>query len=111
MQQPFDEALDARKHLFHEYLGGTVVLAHPVLMRDRIHNEVLEPPFDGVETFYPLRDTLFRTVYEAHAKDKGWLITAGSDYHAIPNDSKHGNLGAERLKGEALVVILRKVKA
>lgn len=91
--------------------GGTVILAHPVLMSDRIHNEVLELPFDGIETFYPLHDALFRTVYEAHAKDKGWLITAGSDYHAIPNDSKHGELGQERLKGEALVAFLRKVKA
>ena len=80
-------------------------------MSDRIHNEVLELPFDGIETYYPLHDALFRTVYEAHAKDKGWLITAGSDYHAIPNDSKHGQLGQERLKGEALVAFLRKVKA
>lgn len=91
--------------------GGTVVLAHPVLMRDTIHNEVLELHFDGIETYYPLHDALFRTVYKAHAKDKGWLVTAGSDYHGIPGDTKHGDLGSERLKGEELVSFLRNVKS
>ena len=91
--------------------GGTVVLAHPGLMSDRIHNAVLELPFDGIETYYPRHDELFRTVYKAHAADKGWLVTAGSDYHGIPNDSKHGELGDERLKGAELVQFLKKINA
>ena len=88
---------------------ATVILAHPGLMSDDIHNEVLELPFDGIETYYPRHDALFRTVYQAHAKDKGWLVTAGSDYHGIENDSKHGMIGDERLSGPELIAFLRKV--
>lgn len=94
---------------FLKEAGAVVVLAHPGLMSDDIHNEVLELPFDGIETYYPLHDALFRTVYQAHAKDKGWLVTAGSDYHGIENDSKHGMIGDERLRGPELIAFLRKV--
>ena len=90
--------------------GGVAVLAHPGLMSDHIHNDVLDLPFDGIETFYPLHDGLFRTVYEAHAKDKGWLVTAGSDYHGIPGDTKHGHLGDERLKGQHLLTFLKSIR-
>ena len=89
--------------------GATVILAHPGLMSDAIHNEVLELPFDGIETYYPRHDALFRTVYQAHAKSKDWLVTAGSDYHGIENDSKHGMMGDERLRGPELIAFLRKV--
>ena len=87
---------------------ATVILAHPGLMSDEIHNEVLELPFDGIETYYPRHDALFRTVYQAHAKDKGWLVTAGSDFHGIENDSKHGMIGDERLSGPELIAFLRR---
>jgi 3',5'-nucleoside bisphosphate phosphatase len=94
---------------FLKEAGAVVVLAHPGLMSDDIHNEVLELPFDGIETYYPRHDALFRTVYQAHAKDKGWFLTAGSDYHGIENDSKHGMIGDERLSGPELIAFLRKV--
>ena len=83
-----------------------VVLAHPRLIHKKAHDEVLELPFDGIEVWYPRHDESHCTFYEAHAKKKGWLMSAGSDHHGIPDDSLHGDVGDERLSGTALKAFL-----
>jgi len=91
--------------------GGLAVLAHPGLMSDAIHNEVLDLPFDGVEAYYPKHDELFRTTYILDAKNKNRFITAGSDDHGIKDDPMHGEMGDETLTGQELVVFLRHLNA
>jgi hypothetical protein len=38
-------------------------------------------------------------------------MTAGSDYHGIENDSKHGQIGDERLNGPNLIEFLREINS
>ena len=82
--------------------GAMVILAHPRLIHKKAHDAVLELPFDGIEVYYPRHDDTHRQRYLNHAKAKGWVVSAGSDYHGIPGDTKHGHIGDERLSGEAL---------
>lgn len=85
-----------------------IVLAHPVLLKKKVKEEVLSHDFDGLEAIYFLNkeeDTMF---YKNLAKDKGILITAGSDFHGIKNDTRHGNVGDCTLEGKDLENFLKK---
>lgn len=70
-----------------------VVLAHPTLLKPYIHDEVLSHDFDGIEGVYYRNKLDDESRYRALAKQRGFIITAGSDYHGIPNDTKHGTVG------------------
>ena len=41
-------------------------------------------------------------IYREYAKNHKIIITAGSDYHGIKNDTKHGTLGEVYIDGEDL---------
>ncbi len=87
-----------------------VILAHPKLLKKTIHDTVLNYPFDGIEAIYGLnteKETLF---YKKQAKKRNWLITAGSDYHGINNDTSHKMLGAVSLEGDDLATFLAHLK-
>ncbi len=85
-----------RKH------DALIVLAHPKLLKVHIHDKVLSYNYDGIEAIYGLHDTQDSTYYKDFAKRKNLLITAGSDYHGIPNDTKHKDIGDVTLEGEDL---------
>lgn len=85
-----------RKH------NALVVLAHPKLLKVHIHDQVLAYDFDGIEAIYALHDTRDSDYYIDYAQRKNILITAGSDYHGIPNDTKHKDIGDVTLEGKAL---------
>ncbi len=85
-----------------------VVLAHPTLLKPHIKDYVLSRNFDGVEAVY-LRnkdgeEQQFRTL--AIARDL--IITGGSDFHGIINDSNHGDIGDVFIKDEDLTKFLNK---
>ncbi|MFW5913956.1 MAG: PHP domain-containing protein [Bacillota bacterium] len=82
--------------------GAVVVLAHPVLLNPKIHDEVLELDFDGLEAVYPKNSEKDTEFYLDFVKKRGLLYTAGSDYHGIENDSSHGEIGEVTLTGEPL---------
>jgi len=84
------------------------VLAHPVLLKPHIHDEVLDHDFDGIEAIYCLNDESDTQYYKAIAKKRNILITAGGDYHGIKNDTKHCDIGEVYLEGEALKAFLAK---
>lgn len=62
--------------------GGKSFIAHPHLIRRRrILRELLKLPFDGIECYYGNfpRDACEKWVHIA--KEKGWLVSGGSDFH------------------------------
>lgn len=88
-----------------------VVLAHPVLLKPHIKDEVLGLPFDGLEAIYYRNTTEDEAFFKALAKEKGMIITAGSDYHGIENDTMHGDIGDRVITGEYLAAFLNKYNA
>lgn len=79
-----------------------VVLAHPVLLKDSIREEVLNFQYDGVEAIYYLNKKEDEEQYISLMKQHNLIYTAGSDYHGIPNDKKHGDIGDCTITGKAL---------
>lgn len=62
--------------------GGKAILAHPALIiRKRLLKELLEMPFDGLEGYYCLLTPQEEEPLIKKAKEKGWIITGGSDFH------------------------------
>ena len=74
--------------------GAVAVLAHPIIYKKNTLDELLEHDFDGVECYYYLNDEKMTKRSLEIARRKNLLITAGSDYHGIPGDVKHGYLGS-----------------
>lgn len=61
---------------------GKAVIAHPHLInKKRILKALLDMPFDGIECYYAKMPLDREAPFLKIAKDKGWLITGGSDYH------------------------------
>ncbi len=89
--------------------NAVVVLAHPKLLKASIHDEVLKLPFDGIEAIYGMNSSSETTLYKQMAKDRDWLITAGSDFHGIKNDSSHKDVGDVTLSGDELEAFLKSV--
>jgi|LGOV01.1.fsa_nt_gb predicted metal-dependent phosphoesterase TrpH len=83
-----------------------VVLAHPVLLKPHIHDDVLVNDFDGIEAKYFRNKSGDEEKYTVFAKKSNMFITAGSDFHGIKNDTKHGNIGDIYLDGEDLDTFL-----
>lgn len=80
--------------------GAVAVLAHPVLLKEHIRDEVLAMDFDGVEARYYRNKEGDEQKYRDYAKTNGIIITAGSDYHGIYKDTKHGVVGEVFMDGE-----------
>jgi 3',5'-nucleoside bisphosphate phosphatase len=77
---------------------GAAILAHPHLIKSkRILKEVLAYPFDGIEGYYARMSSNQELPFVRIGKEKGWLITGGSDYHG---DAKIYNLLGSSWVGE-----------
>ena len=64
--------------------GGLPVLAHPKLIGDdQLVESLLELDFAGLEVFYPQHTDEEKERYMAMAKERGILLTGGSDFHGI----------------------------
>ncbi len=87
-----------------------VVLAHPVLLKSFIKEDVLRYNFDGIEAIYFRNKENDESEYRTLAKNRGMFITAGSDFHGIQNDTKHGDIGDVILTGEDLDIFRNKLK-
>lgn len=82
------------------------VLAHPTLLKSTIHDKVLEHDFDGLEAIYYRNKSGDEELYRNIAKERNLIITAGSDYHGIPKDTKHGIVGEMYIEEEDLINFL-----
>lgn len=86
-QMPFPTAMEAIDAI--RRAGGRAVLAHPrktfrnlddAAFRDTVQ-ELLKLPFDGIECYYPSHDAETAAFLAAAAKERGMMVTAGSDHH------------------------------
>lgn len=82
------------------------VLAHPTLLKPQIKETVLSYDFDGIEAIYYRNQPGEKKLFTKLAKSRQMLITAGSDFHGIKGDTKHGTLGEIVLDGTPLTDFL-----
>jgi len=62
--------------------GALAVIAHPQLIKQRrIINQLLEMDFDGIEAYYARFSGYDEQKWVNIAREKGWIVTGGSDYH------------------------------
>lgn len=88
---------------FIRYFGGCVVLAHPIRVKGGILDEILKIDFDGIEAIYSRHSEEQKNYYKNIAKEKGWIYTAGSDFHTdLRLDRRHGTLGSVSLNSVEL---------
>ena len=94
-----DEAIE----LVHE-CGGLSVLAHPGLIGDPdLVNKIIAMGIDGLEVYYPQHSEQQTSYYQALAKEKGLLVTGGSDFHGHQEDMD--KLGVATIRGELLAAM------
>lgn len=87
-----------------------VVLAHPVLLKQSVKEDVINHDFDGLEAIYYLNKDEDTVLFKNIAKERNILYTAGSDFHGIQNDTRHGNIGDCFLDGPMLEQFLKAVR-
>ena len=84
--------------------GGVAVFAHPSvydsmdLLRELVEKDLL----DGIEVFHPRNKEEDRIACIALAKEKGLLITGGSDFHGMYASTNKSYIGSEMIGKEAL---------
>jgi len=86
--------------------NALAVLAHPKLLKKSIADDVLAYGYDGIEAIYGMNTEAETIHFKRLARKRGWLITAGSDFHGIKNDPSHADLGDVALEGDALKAFL-----
>ena len=62
--------------------GGLAFLAHPALLHKALA-PVLTHSFDGIEVYHPRNAGRYDELL-AVAKEKGWYVSGGSDFHGVP---------------------------
>ncbi|KFZ26263.1 MAG: hypothetical protein KQ78_01508 [Candidatus Izimaplasma bacterium HR2] len=85
-----------------------VVLAHPTLLKPHIKDYVLSRNFDGFEAVYLRNKDGEEQQFRTLAVTRDLIITGGSDFHGIINDSNHGDIGDVFIKDEDLTKFLNK---
>lgn len=87
--------------------GGIAVLAHPTIeLFDRYIDTLKEYGLGGVEVFKGTRSAIEEFYFETVGKDKGLLLTGGSDWHG--HHAAH-NLGSFYVNSERIQPFLKAV--
>lgn len=84
--------------------GGVAILAHPAMYGDINLIERLMTGLDGIEVKHPSIQEPLHRLLVARAEAKGWLLSAGSDFHREPC-----RLGDWRLSRALAAPLLRAV--
>ncbi|ETA79855.1 PHP domain-containing protein [Youngiibacter fragilis] len=98
---PIEEGLS----LLRKY-NCIAVLAHPVIYKKNTLEDLLTYGFDGLECYYFLNSEELTNKSLLLAREKNLLVTAGSDYHGIRGDKKHGYLASIEYDPDHLVPFL-----
>jgi len=85
-----------------------VILAHPTLLKEKIYDNVMSYKYDGLEAVYFRNKETDEEKFRNVAKEKNMIISGGSDYHGIKDDSKHGYIGEINISDTDLEVFLQK---
>lgn len=65
--------------------GGLAIVAHPGLIAAEASlRAALASGVDGIEVFHPQHSLAQISQFSALAREKRWLVSGGSDFHAIP---------------------------
>ena len=65
--------------------GGLAIVAHPGLIEvEASLRAALASGIDGIEVFHPQHSLAQISQFSALAREKQWLVSGGSDFHAIP---------------------------
>lgn len=90
--------------------GGVAILAHPHLIRDaRLIKDLVRYSFDGLEGYYAKIPSAQEKRWLQLAKDKGWMVTGGSDFHGECRPSI--SLGDSWTKEETFLKLLQRFEA
>lgn len=89
--------------------NALVFLAHPKLIKNTAINELMNMNFDGIEAIYFQNSEEENSYYINLAKEHDLLISCGSDFHGIENDTRHGDIGCLNLPEEYLSNLLNKI--
>ncbi|MFK5883557.1 MAG: PHP domain-containing protein [Candidatus Izemoplasma sp.] len=89
--------------------GAFTSLAHPTLMAREHLLDIIGFGFDGIEAVYPLNKPGETEFFRELAVKHNLVITAGSDYHGINKDTRHGDVGEKFLDGEETENLLNKI--
>lgn len=90
--------------------GGVAMIAHPGAIGNRqILLDTLDLGIAGLEVYHPSHDLEMTASFLALARERGLLVSGGSDFHAIPGrlPQQLGVFGCPSLCAEALQVALR----
>ena len=88
--------------------GAVVVIAHPTLLKKNDVLELINDQVDGLEAIYPKNKANDEMLFRKICKDRGMIVTAGSDYHGII-DYSHEDLAYNILEGEDLELFLKRL--
>ncbi|GAA0782864.1 PHP domain-containing protein [Hathewaya limosa] len=83
------------------------VIAHPTLIKKNNIKDLMDLQFDGMECLYPLNKEGDFEKFSQLCKKYNKISTAGSDFHGIPGDYNHGDLGQCFLGGNSLEKFLQ----
>jgi hypothetical protein len=91
--------------------GGVSVLAHPKFIRtlslEALIEDMRRMGLNGVEAYYPAHTDAEARRYENIAREKGLLVTAGSDYHGAMR--MHSAIASEKRTSEYLEESVQKI--
>jgi 3',5'-nucleoside bisphosphate phosphatase len=87
---------------------GKAVIAHPHHLRHpETVRRLMEMNFDGIECYYPLISRQAEQLWIARAREKGWLVTGGSDFHGA--NRPHAELGSAWVDRQTFEALQRKL--
>lgn len=95
--------------LLHKY-NALVFIAHPVFVNKTKIESFIEMGIDGIECVYPKHSPKEQKNFAKIADKNNLLISAGSDFHGLENDIKHGPLGSMFLDDDHLNLLLKALK-
>jgi len=105
VEMPVQDGID----LLRKY-NCLVVLAHPTLLKPQIKDTVLNYDFDGFEAVYYQNKPGEEEAFRALASSRNMIVTGGSDFHGIKNDTKHGTIGEVSITGADLDLFLKELQ-
>lgn len=107
--EPFGDYLSVYEGLsLLRSFGAAVVLAHPMRIKQKYLNEILNVPFDGIEAKYSKTNHKDTCYFINIASARFSFYTAGSDFHTNKiKDIKHSLIGEPHLNSSEIDMFLK----
>ena len=106
---PSTEATPKEVYDFFRGFKCLIVIAHPMLYKKEVVDEIINYGFDGLEAYYPNYKYENEEYFLNLAKEHNMFVTAGSDFHK-DDDHKHAPIATSTLSGENLEIFLERLE-